>query len=420
MKTDQSNWTTKQWIAALQPKKRNKMKTALGKALMPTTELSILDVTVVDLADRLRLPNSPEGQHIWGRLSADLRDQITADQEELDGDLSDSSAEGLIKELNGIIHAEPLWDDAAFLNTDRRISTRKFCEEGETTRANRALIEDAFPGCVARAGAYAIPREFQQAEKTALEVLNQEVEFKWKVLLMDPEFQKVLEEGKPGVVVDYCRATQGLQPPGNFGIRVWCEMRSRMGQDKNPLLKLLSTSEFLWRGRPRIDLKESQVKARRRSKSNDGDKRPPAQKEDELVFLRHFVRRELRQGQIAALFLSYFETIQVTRSSLMNEFGFSKNALKALSVIGRLIAEDADVLLKGEPKVRLIKGKGRNRDEGYNKMAVEYFRVAWDNPAFSPRQVVEGLGHQFDSTHRKCASRMVDLAASTRAHLGRS
>ena len=76
------------------------MNAELGKALMPTTELSILDVAVVDLADRLRLPNSPEGQHIWGRLSADLRGQITADQKELDGDLSDSSAEGLMKELN--------------------------------------------------------------------------------------------------------------------------------------------------------------------------------------------------------------------------------------------------------------------------------------------------------------------------------
>lgn len=396
------------------------MNAELGKALMPTTELSILDVAVVDLADRLRLPNSPEGQHIWGRLSADLRGQITADQKELDGDLSDSSAEGLMKELNGIIHGEPLCDDTAFLNTDRRISTRKLCEKGETAKANRALIEDAFPGCIARAGAYLIPREFQQAEKTALEVLNKQVEFKWKGLLMDPEFQKVLEEGKPGVVMDYCRATQGLQPPGDFGIRVWCEMRSRIGHDDNPLLKLLSSSEFLWRGRPRIDLKESQVKAKRRSKANDGHERPLAQKEDELMFLRHFVRRELRQGQIAALFLGYFETIQVTRSALMKEFGFSVNALKALSVIGRLIAEDADVLLQGEPEIRLIKGKGRNKDEVYNETAVGYFRSAWMNPTFSPRQVVGGFGHAFDSTHRKCASKMINLAASTRAHLRRS
>ena len=420
MKTDRSNWTTKQWIAALQPKKRNKMKAELGKALMPTTELSILDVTVVDLADRLRLPNSPEGQHIWGRLSVALRGQITADQKELNDDLSDSSAEGLIKELNGIIQGGPLWNEKAFLKTDRRISTRKHCEKGETAKANRVLIEDAFPGCIARAGAYLIPREFQQAEKTALEVLNKQVEFKWKVLLMDPEFQKVLEEGQPGVVMDYCRATQGLQPPGNFGIRVWCEMRSRIGHDKNPLLKLLSTPEFLWRGRPRIDLKESQVNARRRRKANDGHERPLAQKEEELMFLRHFVRRELRQGQIAALFLGYFETIQVTRSALMKEFGFSVNALKALSVIGRLIAEDADVLLKGEPEIRLIKGKGRNKDEVYNEMAVGYFRSAWMNPTFSPRQVVGGFGHAFDSTHRKCASKMINLAASTRAHLRRS
>lgn len=420
MKTDQSNWTTKQWIAALQPKKRNKMKAELGEALMPTTELSILDVAVVDLADRLRLPNSPEGQHIWGRLSADLRGQITADQEELDGNLSDPSAEALIKELNRIIQGRPLWDEAAFLKTDRRISTRKNCEKGETAKANRALVEDAFPGCIARAGAYAIPREFQQAEKTALEALTKQVELKWRVLLLDPEFQKVLEEGKPGVVMDYCRATRGLQPPGNFGIRVWCEMRSRIGHDDNPLLKLLSTPEFLWRGRPRIDLKESQVKVRRRSKVNDGQKRPLAQKEDELMFLRHFVRRELRQGQIAALFLGYFETIQVTRSALMKEFGFSVNALKALSVIGRLIAEDADVLLKGEPEIRLIKGKGRDEDKGYNEMAVGYFRVAWANPKFSPRQVVGSFSDKFDSTHRKCASKMINLAASTRAHLRRS
>ena len=415
MKTDQFNWTTKQWIAALQPKVGNKMKAELGKVLTPTTELSILDVAVVDLADRLRLPNSPEGQHIWGRLSADLRGQITADQEELDGNLSDPSAEALIKELNGIIQGRPLWDEAAFLKTDRRISTRKNCEKGETAKANRALIEDAFPGCIARAGAYAIPREFQQAEKTALEALNKQVELKWKVLLLDPEFQKVLEEGKPGVVMDYCRATRGLEPPGDFGIRVWCEMRACIGQDDNPLLKLLSTPAYLWKGRPRIDLTESQVNKRRRRKEIDAVARPPIQREEGLVFPRHFIRRELRQGQIAALFLSYFENIQVTRSALMREFGFSVNALKALSVIGRLIAEDADVLLKGEPEIRLVKGKGRDEDKGYNEMAVGYFRVAWTNPKFSPRQVVESFSHKFDSTHRKCASRMIDLAAATRA-----
>lgn len=419
MKTDQSNWTTKQWIAALQPKKRNKMKAELGKALMPTTELSILDVAVVDLADRLRLPNSPEGQHIWGRLSADLRGQITADQEELDGDLSDSSAEGLMKELNAIIHGEPLCDDTAFLNTDRRISTRKLCEKGETAKANRALIEDAFPGCIARAGAYVIPREFQQAEKKALEALKKRVELKWKVLLMDPEFQKVLEEGNPRLVMDYCRATLGLQPPGDFGIHVWCEMRSRIGKD-NPLLELISTPDFLWRGRPRIDLKKSKVNARRGRKAVKGVARSSAQDEGGLMFLRHFVRRELRQGQIAALFLGYFETIQVTRSALMKEFSFSKNALKALSVIGRLIAEDAEVLLGGEAQINLVKGKGRNEDEGYNEMAVDYFKSAWTNPTFSSRQLVESFGHTFDSTHRKCASRMIDLAAATRAHLKRS
>lgn len=138
------------------------------------------------------------------------------------------------------------------------------------------------------------------------------------------------------------------------------------------------------------------------------------------MFLRHFVRRELRQGQIAALFLGYFETIQVTRSALMKEFSFSKNALKALSVIGRLIAEDAEVLLGGEAQINLVKGKGRNEDEGYNEMAVDYFKSAWTNPTFSSRQVVESFGHTFDSTHRKCASRMIDLAAATRAHLKRS
>jgi hypothetical protein len=416
MTTDSSNWTAKQWIDALRPKKGSKLRTGLEAALMPAAELSVLDVAVIKLAELLRRPNSPEGPYVWGRLSAGLRGRIATDQAESAENLSDSSVDGLVKELNGIIQGPPLWKEPAFLRTDASKATRKLCEGDKTAEANRALIGDAFPDCIAKAGPYLVPREFQQAEQRALRALNDEVKLKWKVLLLDPEFQKVLEEGDPSRVMRYCKAMRGLQPPGDFGIKVWCEMRSRIGGD-NPLLELLSTREFLWRGRPRIDLKQAKAEARRRPKAGDKGGRPSAQEEGELAYLRHFVRRELRQGRIGALFLSYFENIQVTRSALMNEFGFSRDALKALSVIGKLIAADAEALLGGKPQVRLLKGKGPSEDKVCNDRAVQFFRCAWENPDFTSRRLVESVGRKWDSTNRKCAARMITLAASTRTHL---
>ena len=417
MTTYASNLTTKQWIEALQPKTKSKLRSGLEAALTPTTELSVLDVATIDLADRLQLPNSPEGQYVWGRLSAEIRGQITGDQDKLGGDLSDFSVDWLVKELNGIIQGPPIWKETAFLKTDCRISTRKLCERGERAKANRALIEDTFPGCITRAGAYAVPMEYHLAEKKALKTLDDKVRAKWERLLLDPAFQTTLETEKRGEAKQVCQRRFGLQPPAVFKMQVWCEMRAGTGDGKR-LLTILSSTSFLWKGRPGIDLDPAD-KGAQLEKIGGPAKTRANLKVSQLDFLQHHVRRELRRGKAAALLLSYFETLQVPHVELMKEFGFSNSALKALSIVGELMAKDAKHLLADHPQhtTTIKNGRGRPPEESAFDKARRFFDLAMQYPDAKARALILKTGKKFDSTEEYRANAMIGLAKATRRHL---
>jgi hypothetical protein len=416
-----STWSAKQWVALLKPQRtqlQEKVRKKLRAAIQPTAKLCFESLAVDDFAERLQLPDFPEGQYLWQRLTKELRDVIQADLKQGSGRLSEWAARSLVEEINRVVLGRPLWEEEAFKKTKCRNQTRRLRDQRTTDWANRALIEDTFPSCVAPEGAYIIPREILSAEKSAMKELtelNAAVRSEWERLLLDPDFHNVLEKGDKKKALKICQGLFGLQPPTVFNIRVWCEMRAKT-RDGEKLLSILSDTKYLWRGRPGIDneplVRRQKTQSTAREQANE-----EIRQGSKLKHLNHWTKRELRKGKLAALMLAYFETLQVPRVLLVKAFNFSEDALNSLSVIGRLMAEDAEIILGKKEPAKLRKGRGRKGETEYHDQVVKYFNLALAEPGLSAREVVTRCNEPFSNTNRRYAERMINLAVKTRAHL---
>jgi len=239
----------------------------------------------------------------------------------------------------------------------------------------------------------------------------------------------------PEASLEFCRQKHNIRLPGSFDIQTCCEMRAKTS-DGRKLLSLLVSPRYLVQRKSTVVDEEEVEKGSPKETENSGKTTGSRKKLREKIRRRfpshlwrfHFVQRELRRGQIGALFLSYFGDLNVSRLSLIRSFDFSLQALQAVAEIGRLINEDASQRLDeikkskkknaGErlavkPKRIIRRGSGRTPVGDVLSKRADYFSRALKNRHLKALDLIKGKSG-FSDTERKRADEMIALARRTR------
>lgn len=430
---------TKEWIQHLREHQDNSVRGMLRTAVQPSGVLHTLDVCVDRLVDRLKQPTLTCGSFLWLQLSPGLRSQIDKQLRKGRGWVSNGVARDLIDELNMVICQRQLWLEQAFKKTPLRKSTQRLCRVAADLRsrriANRAVLEDAFPDCIDQRDSHVLLEEDVALEQKARGALQSELEANWWHLLLRWDFQDLMDREGPEAALEFCRQKHNIRLPGPFDIQTWCEMRAKTS-DGRKLLSLLVSPRYLVQRKSTVIDEEEDEKGSPKETENSGQTTGSRKKLREKIRRRfpsdlwrfHFVQRELRRGQIGALFLSYFGDLNVSRLSLIRSFDFSPQALQAVAEIGRLINEDASQRLDeikkskkknaGErlavkPKRIIRRGSGRTPVGDVLLKRADYFSRALKNPRFKALDLIKGKPG-FSDTERKRADAMIALARRTR------
>ena len=427
---------TKEWIEKLSQDNDTPVRERLRAAVQPSGILHSLDVSVDRLVERLKQPALPSGSFLWLQLSPGLRSQIDKQLQKGRGWISNGTARDLVEELNMVLCQRQLWLEKAFKKTPLRKSTQRLCRIAADLRsrgvANRAVLEEVFPDCFDQRDSHVLLEEDIALEKKAQAALQSELEANWWHLLLRWDFQNLLDREGSGAALDFCRQKHNIRLPGCFEIRTWCELRAKT-PDGRKLLSLLVSPRYLVQRKSTAvdeeeDLQGETIKPSKEARSGAVQGGKIRRRFPSPLWRFHFVQRELRRGQIGALFLSYFGDLNVSRLSLIRSFEFSPQALQAVAEIGRLINEDASQCfaeitrskkknagegLVVKPKRIIRRGSGRTPVGDVLLKREDYFSRALKNPRFKASGLIKGVSGHPD-TERKRADEMIALAKRTR------
>jgi hypothetical protein len=427
---------TKEWIEKLSQDNDTPVRARLRAAVQPSGILHSLDVSVDRLVERLKQPALPSGSFLWLQLSPGLRSQIDKQLQKGGGWISNGTARDMVEELNMVLCHRQLWLEKAFKKTPLRKSTQRLCRIAADLRsrgvANRAVLEDVFPDCFDQRDSHVLLEEDVTLEKKAQTALQSELEATWLHLLLRWDFQSLLDREGPEAALDFCRQKHNIRLPGCFEIRTWCELRAKTPVGRKLLSLLVSPRYLVQRKSTVVDVEEDSpeetIKPSKEARSGAVRGEKIRRRFPSPLWRFHFVQRELRRGQIGALFLSYFGDLNVSRLSLIRSFEFSPQALQAVAEIGRLINEDASQCfaeitrskkkdvgqrLAVKPKRIIRRGSGRTPVDGVLLKRADYFSRALKNPRFKASDLIKGVSECRD-TERKRADEMIALAKRTR------